>query len=188
LIHLVHLRGRIGQRRWRTVCQGVGLHPVPQFQEMRVSGVQFAGQMQRAAALRKSVHDGHDLRTRPLGSLPHRAGKSVVDASADAAVVQHGSAIPTVDIGLFRRPLTTAATQAFGVQNGDQPVIALLLVKKVSDGKSQHDSASGYSLEYRQAGLSALHTLGNMSPKFFSPCKPLDSQCKETLAVPPIIL
>jgi hypothetical protein len=157
LIHLIDFHHRIRQSVGRAPCLGMGLNTMPKLQQLYPVCAQFTRQMRGALALRKSLQKGDDMRARSLGPLPDSTCERIVNSSTGAAVVQHRSSVPSVDRGLRYRSLTAATMQSVGMQEVNQPLIALLFIQQIDDWKSKHSPASEYPCGYRPSGLEPSH-------------------------------
>jgi hypothetical protein len=134
LVHLVGLGPRVAQRVAVEPGQGVALEAVPQLEQMGAVADQLAGQRRRRHPLGDAAEDRDDLRGPPLNPLEGRPGPGVEGAAAMAAlVVEHGVATTAMDPEAVACAAARAG-QAVGVEEGDEPVVAGLLVEQIDDG------------------------------------------------------
>jgi hypothetical protein len=117
---------------------------VPQLQQMPPAGLQLAGQLGGGRALGEAAEDQEDPRRGAMGPLPGGAGEQVEDpAAVAAAVVDHRGAVAAAVDGVPIGPASTAgASQALGVEQVQELLIAGHFVHQVED-REVHGAASG---------------------------------------------
>jgi hypothetical protein len=108
---------------------------VPELQQVLAVPLQLAGQPRGGLPLGDPPEDQEDLRGPPVGRVEGRPGERVEHPAAGVtAVVQDRGAVPPVHLQAVVA-VTARAGQAFGVEDGDELLIAGVLVHELSDGE-----------------------------------------------------
>jgi hypothetical protein len=156
LVQLIGLDGRIAQRVAVQFHPGVLLEAVPQLQEVLAVAAQLAGQLRRGDTLGEAAEDQHDLGGTPVRAFQCGAGEGVEDTAAGgAAVVEDRGAVAAMDVEMIVG-LAVRAGQAIGVEQGDELVVAGVLVHEVD----QREVHRGVSRESVGSGRMIPATLG----------------------------
>ena len=135
LVHLVALDHVVGQRVTVEPPPGVLLHPTPQFQQVLAIATQFAGQLRRGYPLGEAAEDEHDLGGPAVRALEIGVGEGVEDTAAGgAAVVENRGAVAAMDTEMIIG-FAFWAGQALWVKQGDEFVVAGVLVHEVDQGE-----------------------------------------------------
>jgi len=108
---------------------------VPQLEQVLAVAALLARHAGRRLGLGDAAQDQQQLRRRPPRPVQGRAGEGVEDsATAAALVVEDRVAVPAMDAEVVGGPAPRAG-QAAGVQQGDEAVVAGLLVHQVDQGE-----------------------------------------------------
>src|SRR5262249_61026455 len=110
----------------------------------RPAGRQLGGRLGGGGPLGEPAEDQQDLRGAAVGALPGRAGEQVEDpAAAPAPVVDdRGAVAAAVDGGAVATAAAAGASQAAGVEQVQEPLVAGRFVHQVEE-REVHGAASG---------------------------------------------
>jgi len=134
-VALVGLDHRVPQGVAIEEPKGVLLEPMPQPQEVLAVAAQLAGEPRRGGGLGDAAEDQQELGRRPPDAVQGRPGEGVEDAAARAAlVIDEGVAMAAVDAEAFPFAASRAG-EPVGVEEGDELVVAGVLVHQVGQGE-----------------------------------------------------
>jgi hypothetical protein len=134
-VSLVGLDHLVAQRVAVQPEQGITLEAVPQLEQVLAIANQLAGHLGRRRRLDDAADDQEQLGRRPTDALQGRAGEGVEHAAAATALVVQDR-VPMAAVDAHAIAGTAAgAGQAFGMQQGEELLVAGPLVHQVDQGE-----------------------------------------------------